>query len=64
MKKENILHRGSYWAVNTRGIIVECPKSSKHYAMRKDFGNCFTNRKKAEIARERMKRLFERIKSL
>lgn len=53
--------KGCYWMINTRGTIVISPKSGKKYPERKEFGDVFKTKKKAEIALKRVKALFRRI---
>ncbi len=54
--------KGDYWMVNSRGDIFKSPKAGRKANRRKAFGNYFKTRKIAVRARERMVRLFKRLK--
>lgn len=54
--------KGSYWMVNTRGTVVQSPMRGKKAQLRKKFGNYFRTKKLAMLAKERMSKLFTRIK--
>lgn len=62
--KENLqkLQKGNYWMINTRGLVVQAPKSGYKYKVRKAFGDCFKTRKQAELALKRVEEVFKRIK--
>ncbi len=53
---------GTYWMVNTRGEVNKAPRVGGKYKLRQAFGNCFLSHAKAKDARDRMRRLFRRIK--
>lgn len=53
-----------YWMVNSRGTICTAPKEGKKAVPRKKFGNYFRSSEQAEIAKERMKELFKRVKKI
>ena len=54
------------WMFNTRGEVVQytAPKNSKKHAGRKAFGILFKNKELATLARDRTKKVFERIHAL
>ena len=52
----------SYWWVSSKGRINNASRSGENYELRRAFGDCFRTKRQAELAKKRIKKVFERIK--